>query len=176
MRQANPFIMDKKGRTPLIYAKTKITDPEWRENVVALLEDTMEINKGCWQRFVGAFRLEQPVHKIKRSWKTMIGFFATMFLCQFFIDSLIFPQMNWYGAPVLKSLISILFLLWLFLGPLVIILGPGLIKRDPSVSLIELLEEFDMREICPKCAVIVLPRSRHCNSCDRCIDRFDHHC
>ena len=39
-----------------------------------------------------------------------------------------------------------------------------------------LLDEFDVREVCPTCKVIVLPRSRHCNICKVCVDRFDHHC
>ena len=40
----------------------------------------------------------------------------------------------------------------------------------------ELLDEFDVREICATCTVITLPRSRHCIICNACIDRFDHHC
>ena len=40
----------------------------------------------------------------------------------------------------------------------------------------DLLNEFDVREVCFTCKVIVLPRSRHCNICQVCVDRFDHHC
>ena len=39
-----------------------------------------------------------------------------------------------------------------------------------------MLEQFDCGMICPECQVLRTKRSRHCNLCNRCIDRFDHHC
>lgn len=93
MKQASPFIQERKGRTPLEYAKDKIKDEEWLKSVNALLEDAMDINKSCSKRIKGAFKLEQPVHKIKRSRKTMFGFFSTMLLSHFFLMILIFPYM-----------------------------------------------------------------------------------
>lgn len=30
--------------------------------------------------------------------------------------------------------------------------------------------------MCPECKVIRTPRSRHCNICNLCVERFDHHC
>lgn len=30
--------------------------------------------------------------------------------------------------------------------------------------------------LCPDCEVIRTKRSRHCNICNRCVERFDHHC
>lgn len=47
MRQADPFVKDRRGRTPLEYAKDKIKDTEWLATITVLIEDAMEINKTC---------------------------------------------------------------------------------------------------------------------------------
>jgi hypothetical protein len=39
-----------------------------------------------------------------------------------------------------------------------------------------MLEQFESGSLCPECEVLRTPRSRHCNLCNRCVDRFDHHC
>ena len=39
-----------------------------------------------------------------------------------------------------------------------------------------LLETFDPESLCPFCQVIRLPQSRHCNICNQCVERYDHHC
>lgn len=30
--------------------------------------------------------------------------------------------------------------------------------------------------LCPECFVIKTPRSKHCNVCNKCVERYDHHC
>ena len=143
--------------------------------VVNLLEDTMDINKTLLQRVKGAFTLEQPLHKIRRSRKTMIGFITTMLICQVFLQAIVFPYII-VGKEWLKTTICGLFVVWAVFGLIFQALGPGVVKRDASVTLMHLLEEFDVREVCPTCKVIILPRSRHCNVCKVCVDRYDHHC
>ncbi|CDW91601.1 dhhc zinc finger domain containing protein [Stylonychia lemnae] len=32
------------------------------------------------------------------------------------------------------------------------------------------------RSLCPECRIIMTKRSRHCYSCQKCVERFDHHC
>ena len=38
------------------------------------------------------------------------------------------------------------------------------------------MEEFDPVLLCPDCEVVRTEHSRHCSICNRCVERFDHHC
>ena len=51
---------------------------------------------------------------------------------------------------------------------------PGYLR--PSHDFLELLKSIHPCEMCPDCLVLRTPRSRHCAICNRCVDRFDHHC
>ena len=53
---------------------------------------------------------------------------------------------------------------------------PGILKPDPQLDFIDLLQKFDANELCADCKVIRTPRSRHCQVCNVCVERFDHHC
>ena len=50
------------------------------------------------------------------------------------------------------------------------------IEPSKEIKIVKLLETFDSESLCPFCEVIRLPKSRHCNICNRCVDRYDHHC
>jgi palmitoyltransferase len=67
---------------------------------------------------------------------------------------------------------------WLAVGIFLVLWNsdPGYIKKDKSLNFTELLEKFDPNHLCPECEIIRTERSRHCNICNKCVERFDHHC
>ena len=53
---------------------------------------------------------------------------------------------------------------------------PGILKQDEDLDFLDVLQKFEVSELCSDCKVIRTPRSRHCNVCGVCVERFDHHC
>ena len=53
---------------------------------------------------------------------------------------------------------------------------PGFHNRSPNISFLKLNEYFDQAYICASCEILRPKESFHCHICNRCVDRFDHHC
>ena len=52
--------------------------------------------------------------------------------------------------------------------------NPGYVT--PEHDFLYLLQNIHPLEMCPDCEVLRTPRSRHCAICNKCVERFDHHC
>ena len=52
----------------------------------------------------------------------------------------------------------------------------GNLVKPRNLNFMQLLKEFDPVLLCPDCEVVRTDRSRHCSICNKCVERFDHHC
>jgi hypothetical protein len=119
--------------------------------------------------------IKTPLKKIEKNLTTVILYISLVSLSYLLVNFYFYFQHSHLNKYIIYS-IHISFVVSMFLFACSWLRNPGYLKKDDSIDFFEIIEKFDPNHLCPECEVIRTERSRHCNICNRCVERFDHHC
>lgn len=139
--------------------------------------EILKVLKDEWSFFGDCLMIKNTFKKQKKSPTTLICYFVLMTISFGLLETssyqilrvsgqsdwLLWTSQSLFGTAVLFCII-----VWLS--------DPGYIKKDDKLDFVALLDTLEASCLCPDCEVIRTPRCRHCVLCQRCVDRYDHHC
>ena len=118
--------------------------------------------------------LKTPLKLVSRSFKTPAIMWFLMLVVYKILLMYLFPL--YYDRLPLIYLQLSLFGLTLFLHLLCLCKDPGYLKTPKGIDFMDMMKIFDPVLLCADCEVVRTDRSRHCSICNKCVERFDHHC
>ncbi|CAK82912.1 unnamed protein product (macronuclear) [Paramecium tetraurelia] len=118
---------------------------------------------------ISFFNLKQGLKRVRKNRLELMRFGGFMI---FLLVSYLFYMVDDF-TPIVPDYIFFGITLLFFI--LIVCSNPGyqIRRQEPLYTLIT---AFNHQDICPICNVVKLPRSKHCDICQRCVLIYDHHC
>ncbi|KAM3142661.1 hypothetical protein pb186bvf_005320 [Paramecium bursaria] len=157
IKGADRSIVDKSGKTALDYSSQY-------EAIEFMLINKIGILELCG--------IKQPYQKAEKQHKSMVVFVVIYLFI--YLSTLLFA-FPFISNPALLPIFTIINILTMLLFVYVSRSDPGyVIKKHRNLS--NLFDCNPVERICPDCSQLRPQRSRHCDICQKCVDRYDHHC
>ena len=176
---ADRNIADSKGRIPIELVTEAEEEAKYSSDSLRELRNILKEPNECM-----CLMVRVPIKKVNRSLKLPIWFYAMQILFQIIVQMFAVPRIpglfnsekSGKIAEQICTYVSLALCLascCLFL--VCVAIDPGMHKRGKR-RLIELMESVDADAFCAFCEIVRSSSTRHCVICNRCVERYDHHC